>query len=135
MGHHAVTDLLRTFLETLAAAQREGWADKLALWVFVLVTLAAALWAIRTRERTMRALEAQYQDRIADLELRLAGCEGKHGQQEEASERMRQKIERIATLLLTSMPASDLQKAFVELMIDPPFSKEVQGLHGPAANG
>ncbi len=129
-----MSDLLRTFLETLAAAQREGWADKLALWVFVLATLSAALMAIRGYQIALRKLEEQYRARIAELEARLKEWEDRHAWE---TQRLRDKLDRLQTLVLSTY-GSNVPQAFLELMLEPEQARkpgaEVQGQMGPAAS-
>ena len=108
----------RALLETMAAAQRDGWGAIFVLWVFALAAVGAAVLALR-------AYRGANDARIDALGQRLDDCERKHEQQSRALElarlrhdRLQRKLSLVTGLLVARFGDSGFPADMLRVMLD-----------------
>jgi acid phosphatase family membrane protein YuiD len=121
-----MTEAIKAFFDALAVAQRDGWGALFVLWVFVLVVLAAAWFAIR-------AYRGANDNRLSELKDRLDDCERKHDKQIQAHAKLQRKLAMVTGMLVSQLGNARLPEGFLQMILNDDI-EEVPTL-GSAAPG
>jgi len=106
-----MSDLFKSFLDGIQASQQGGWSGAFALWMFVMVTLAAALLALRAYRTANDA-------RLHALSERLDKCEQKHEDERERRARIQRKLSMVTGLLISQLGNRALPDGFLQIILN-----------------